>query len=75
MSELSVSAKLRMMAKGLAVNGDVISADRLARLAIQLDEEKKQPTIADYIKDNEAAWKKCHRSMVNISELKRIAGV
>lgn len=41
-----------------------------------INEIKKlqQPTIADYIKDNEADWKKCHRSMVNISELKRIAG-
>lgn len=41
----------------------------------EIEQLKKQPTIADYIKDNEEAWKKCHRSMVNISELKRIAGV
>lgn len=40
-----------------------------------INKMRKQPTIADYIKDNEADWKKCHRSMVNISELKRIAEV
>lgn len=40
-----------------------------------INDRLQQPTIADYIKDNEEAWKKCHRSMVSISELKRIAGV
>lgn len=67
----------------LDVNGNVSidswSCDELVDLmgdVIQvLSEAKSQPTIADYIKDNEEAWKKCHRSMVNISELKLIAGV
>lgn len=40
-----------------------------------INDRLSQPTITNYIKDNEEAWKKCKRSMVNISELKRIAGV
>lgn len=46
--------------------------DILSDVIAKLD---SKPTIADYIKDNEEAWKQCHRGMVNISELKRIAGV
>ena len=42
MSELNVETKLRMMAKGHAVSGDVCRADYCAKLAIQLDGEKSK---------------------------------
>mgnify|MGYP000471332170 CR=1 FL=1 len=35
---------------------------------------RKQPTVRDYIKANESDWKKCHRKMVNISSLYEFIG-
>lgn len=44
-------------------------------LQMEIEQLKAQPTIAQYIKDNQADWDKCHRKFVNISDLKKVAGV
>lgn len=51
---MSLPAKLRMMAKGCACNGDVIRADALARAAIDADHlteenEKLREALLDLI--------------------------
>lgn len=41
MSDLSVKTKLRMLAKGFSVSGDVYEADYCTSLAIQLESEEE----------------------------------
>lgn len=74
MGDLSVRAKLRMMARGFAVQGDVCKAGYMERLAIQLEEESK-PTIADYLQANKEMIDKTGCKVVTIASLKKFGGL
>lgn len=46
----------------------------LVSLIKEINSLKSKLTIEDYIKSNEASWKKCHRTMVNIKSLRNFKG-
>ncbi|QFR59847.1 hypothetical protein VOWphi5012_063 [Vibrio phage phi50-12] len=73
--KLSITAQLRMLAKGLNTSGNKETAERLMTIAEELDKQSSPASIVDYLKANEDMLTKTKAKVVTISSLKEFAGI